>query len=137
MGVVSPTRTQHSYEEIRAVVLDILAGRESNLPYEPTQFTNLGTGVAQVLARREATDVSHFGSRSVRHLNSADGETLLEVFWDLFREGVVTLGLNDSNREFPFFRLSRLGKRLIENQDTYFFHDVGTYGALLPRGSGH
>ena len=28
----------HTYEEIRAAVLDILAGREKTPPYEPTQF---------------------------------------------------------------------------------------------------
>jgi len=122
---------QHSYEEIRAAALDILSGREKNLPYDHTQFGNLGIGVAEVFARREEPGVPPFGSRSAHHLSSADGEIFLEVFWDLFREGVITLGLNDMNKEFPFFRLSRLGKRLIENQDTYFFHDVGTYSALL------
>ena len=55
----------------------------------------------------------------------------MEVFWDLFRQGFITLGLNDTNRAFPFFRLSRLGQRLIQNQDTYFFHDVTTYSKWL------
>ena len=36
--------------------------------------------------------------------------------------------MNNANREFPFCRLSRLGKRLVDNQDTYFFHDVSTPG---------
>jgi len=49
----------------------------------------------------------------------------------LFRQGVITLGLNDSNREFPFFRLSSYGERIIANQDTYFFHDVSTYEQLI------
>ena len=122
---------QHSYEEIWAAALDILSGRERNLPYEPSQFGNLGIGVAEVFARRERPGMAQAGSRSAHQLTSADGEVFLEVFWDLFREGVITLGLNDMNKEFPFFRLSRLGKKLIESQDTYFFHDVGTYSALL------
>ena len=29
--------------------------------------------------------------------------------------------------------LSRLGKRLVDNQDTYFFHDVSTYSELLQK----
>jgi hypothetical protein len=122
---------RHSYEEIRAAVLDVLAGREKNLPYQVDQFAHLGIAVAEVLARREGTTPQTSGSRAPLQLSSADGETFLEVFWDLFREGIVTLGLNNSNREFPFFRVSRLGQRLIENHDTYFFHDVGTYSALL------
>jgi hypothetical protein len=123
--------TQHSYEEIRAAVLDILSGRERNLGYDATQFTNLGMGVAEVFARRERDEHTHVGSRSARRLAAADAETFLEVFWDLFREGIITLGLNDMNAQFPFFRLSRFGKKLIQSQDTYFFHDVGTYTALL------
>jgi len=122
---------QHSYEEIRAAVLDILSGREKNLPYDHNQFGHLGTGVAEVFVRREKPGGPAPGSRGVHQLPSADGEVFLEVFWDLFREGIITLGLDGMNKEFPFFRLSRLGKRLIENQDTYFFHDVGTYSALL------
>jgi hypothetical protein len=53
------------------------------------------------------------------------------VFWGLFREGVITLGMNDSNREFPFFRVSAFGQRILANHDTYFFHDVSSYEAMI------
>jgi len=53
------------------------------------------------------------------------------VFWALFREGTITLGLNDSNREFPFFRVSEFGRRMIANQQAYFFHDVSSYERLV------
>jgi hypothetical protein len=121
----------HSYEEIRAAVLDILSGREGNLPYEPTNYGSLGIGVAETFARRERPAHELQGSRRAFTLSSPDGDLFLEVFWNLFREGIITLGLNDSNPQFPHFRLSRLGKSLIENQDTYFFHDVSTFSRLL------
>jgi hypothetical protein len=123
----------HTYEEIRAAVLDILAGREKNLPYEPTQYGNLSIGAAEVFARRERPAAELHGSRRAFQLSANDSDTFLEVFWDLFREGIITLGLNDSNRDFPHCRVSRLGKRLVDNQDTYFFHDVSTYSALLQK----
>jgi hypothetical protein len=118
----------HSYEEIRAAALDILAGRETGLPYEVSQYANLGFGVAEVLARRQ--QIPRPSGRTAS-LSSNDADLYLEVFWNLFREGIITLGLNDSNREFPFFRLSRFGQKLVANQDTYFFHDVSTYSRLL------
>ena len=121
----------HTYEEIRAAVLDILAGREKTPPYEPTQFENLSIGAAEVFARRERPVAEHKSSR--QGLSSNDSDAFLEVFWDLFREGIITLGLNNSNREFPHCRVSRLGKKLIENQDTYFFHDVSTYSEQLQK----
>jgi hypothetical protein len=58
---------------------------------------------------------------------------MLEVFWGLFREGIITLGMNDANREFPFFRLSSYGKQILEDKDAYFFHDVSTYETLTRR----
>jgi hypothetical protein len=119
----------HSYEEIRAA-LDVLAGRETS-PYEANQYQNLAIGVAEVFARRENLEQPMQQPRRAFQLSAADRELFLEVFWDLFRQGIITLGLNDSNREFPFFRLSHVGRRLLENQDTYFFHDVSTYTKLL------
>jgi hypothetical protein len=118
----------HTYEEIRSVVIDILAGRERTA-YAPEQFTNLIHGVGEVLERRES------GASRDRHnqpqLSAADRELFREVFWDLFRQGVITLGLNDSNREFPFFKVSQFGKRILENANTYFFHDLSTYTTLI------
>lgn len=120
----------HSYEEIRGAALDVLAGRERSQS-QPSQYGDLATEVAEVFACRENPDQYERQPRRPFYLSPADCELFLEVFWDLFRQGITTLGLNDSNREFPFFRLSHLGKRLLENQDTYFFHDVSTYTNLL------
>src|SRR5262245_21570616 len=120
----------HSYEELRAAALDVLAGREKG-PYEPSQYENLSIGVAEAFLRREDPQAQPPHSRRPAYLSGADRELFLEVFWDLFRQGIITLGLNDNNREFPFFRLSRLGQRLIANQDTYFFHDVTAYTKWL------
>lgn len=121
----------HSYEELRGITLDILAKREA-VRYEPSQYQHLVTGVAEVLQRRgEQVQVSFMlGGQIV--LSPADRQLMLEVFWNLFREGLISLGLNDANREFPFFHLSRAGKQLVEsNQTPYFFHDTSTYETAI------
>ncbi len=121
----------HSYEELRSVALDILAGREK-APYEPTKYEHLSLGIGQVFAQREGRiQPGHFGA--TYPLDRQDKETLLELFWDLFRQGVITLGLNDANREFPFFRLTKLGQEMAQGQATYFFHDVSSYEAAIRR----
>jgi hypothetical protein len=119
----------HSYEEIRAAALDVLAGREPS-PFELNQYEHLNIAVAHVFARRENPALLHQGG-SGDIVSRADAHLFQEVFWDLFRQGIITLGFNNANRAFPFFRLSRVGKRIIENQDTYFFHDVDSYTKLL------
>lgn len=118
----------HSYEELRGVFIDILAGREKP-SYSADQFEHLLIGIAEVLERREGRD-----GRDRHHhaqLTANDQELVREVFWDLFRQGVITLGLNGSNREFPFFKVSQFGKRILDNENTYFFHDLTTYTTLI------
>jgi len=124
----------HSYEEIRSVVIDILAGREKG-SYEPNQYANLLHCVGDVFERRDPPQpgrtrmISMSGSNP--NLDAADREIFLEVFWDLFRQGIITLGSDDANREFPFFRVSSHGERILANQESYFFHDVSTYEQLI------
>ena len=124
----------HSYEEIRTVALDLLAEREK-ASYTLSQYGHLMTGIAEVLQRREAPGSDGGSRRAVGDTNArlsrADREVFLEVFWGLFREGVITLGLDDANREFPFFRVSGFGRRLLEHQQAYFFHDVMSYEAVI------
>lgn len=122
----------HSYEEIRDVALDLLAGREKG-NNGLDQYQALMKAVADVFHRRENSSDNLYSSipRSMITLSSADRELFLEVFWDLFRQSVITLGLNDSNREFPFFRISTFGKNILEGHEAYFFHDVSTYANVI------
>lgn len=115
----------HSHEEIRSVALHILSGREK-VQYEPSQYEHLRLGIGEVFARREGRiQPGHYGT--TYSPDRQDSEIFLEVFWDLFRQGIITLGMNDSNREFPFFRVSQLGRQIAESQSVYFFHDVSSY----------
>jgi hypothetical protein len=120
----------HSYSEIRAVALDILSERES-VSYQPNQYEYLRIGVGEVFARREGI-ISRENRREPQiSMDSQDNEIFLEVFWELFRQGIITLGINHNNKEFPFFRLSSLGKRIAKNENAYFFHDVSSYEKLI------
>lgn len=117
----------HSYEEIRSCVLDILIGRESG-QYGFSQYRSLHVTVAEVFLRRENPGRQPMGEP---HLSGQDREIFLEVFWDLFRQGIITLGLNDSNPNFPFFRLSSTGKQILAGQQPYFFHDLSSYERVI------
>lgn len=123
--------TSHSFEEIRSAAIDLLAGRETT-SYQLDQYERLLLGVSDVFERREGRPnrATHF-STAQGTLSPHDREIFLEVFWTLFREGVITLGINDANRVFPFFRVTGFGQRLITNSAAYFFHDVSSYEALL------
>lgn len=119
----------HSYEEIRSAALDILAGRE-RVTYDASQYEHLKLGVGEVFARREGRIQAGTYGATYR-LEAQDEEVFLELFWDLFRQGIITLGLNDANREFPFFRVTQLGRHIAESQSAYFFHDVSSYERII------
>ena len=68
----------HTYEELRAAALDILAGREQ-VSYEASQYEHLSLGLGQVFARREGRiQPGDFGA--TYPLKAEDKELLLELF---------------------------------------------------------
>jgi hypothetical protein len=118
----------HSYEEIRSVVLEIILGTEKT-GYEVNQFQHLIGGVEEVLERRAGRPVERHGG--LKGLSPNDANLVREAFWDLFLQRIITIGVDDSNRTFPFFSLSHSGRRLLEGENPYLFHDVDSYTQLI------
>lgn len=119
----------HSYEEIRSVVVDILAGRESGLQQNSSQFAELEIIVARIFEAREGKQQCNRHNEPI--LSSQDSELTRDVFWDLFRQGIIILGCDKHNAKYHFFRISHHGKKILENNETYFFYDVSTYEATI------
>ena len=114
----------HNYEEIRSAVVDILLG----IGHEPvSQFGSLPDAVHQLLSLRARKD-----PRALRQSNQ-DEELVRDVFWDLFRQGVITLGMNNANSNWPWFRLSHFGQKTLASQSPWRFHDTSSYMALVLR----
>jgi len=119
----------HTYEEIREVVVGIILGR-STVTFGPSQWAHLKSGVAEAFARGEARpgqQVHH----SQQRLSVPDAELVRDVFWDLFRQGFITLGMDDNNEQWPFFRLSHFGAAALTSQSPYRFHDASSFVSLV------
>jgi hypothetical protein len=110
-----------NYEELRTIVVELLLG-EHRVSYAPEQWANLKLGVAEVSARQKGQTQG-----DIPRLSPVDSELLRDVFWDLFRQGYITLGMNDSNPAWPFFRLSHLGKTTLTQNVPYRFTDSSSY----------
>ncbi|WJR75185.1 hypothetical protein [Bradyrhizobium sp. NP1] len=123
---------QHSYEELRDVVVDVLHQRISG----NNQYMTLVEHTARAINAREGsnanlgTGFAYQGASAGLH--PRDRDTILEIFWDLFRQGVVTLGLDDNNPQWPWFRLSRFGESEDARQP-FRFHDTGSYIAMISK----
>ena len=118
----------HSYEEIRNAAILIIAGRLPKLKRELHQQADLEFAIGQYFADFNDAILWNYGSSSA--LSEQDKGLVEEVFWELFREGIITLGLDSSNRGYPWFRVSSLGKKILTNGNPYFFHDLSSYERL-------
>jgi hypothetical protein len=117
--------TQHTYEEIREVVVDTLLNRP------PNQWDFLITGVSEEFARRNTGRPPDPINPS--RLHPHDAELVRDVFWDLFRQGFITLGMNNSNPMWPWFRLSHFGQETLKTQNPYRFHDTASFLAVVKK----
>jgi hypothetical protein len=100
--------------------------------YEPSQWVHLRLGVAEVFARRETKPGHQHLHPGQQNLHPLDAELVRDVFWDLFRQGFITLGMNDANEQWPFFRLSHFGAKALTTQSPYRFHDTNSFLSLEP-----
>jgi len=124
--------SQHSYEELRGIVIDILLKREP-VQFEPSQYRHLEIGVAEVLDRRSRPAGDRFPWASAERIpfDTHDRELVQDVFWDLFRQGLITLGGAGGGNAWPFFRLSYFGERALATQSPYRFHDTSSFINLV------
>ena len=117
----------HSYEEIRSATFEVLSGRATT-GYSLDQYSHIKVEVGKVLDKYDKLPPkppSAYPADSA--LTKEDAETLREVFWDLFRQGVVTLGKDEVNNTFPFFRVTSYGAKALKEGDTYFISDTTVF----------
>jgi hypothetical protein len=114
----------HSYEVIRDAVIATLI-RFDNPRVTPLQYDTIRREVAILLNTREG----------LQEEDRLSDEAILiyhDVFWDLFRQGIINLGYPQNIHDsFPFFRLSTFGRLALERGDFCFFHDVLSYETCL------
>lgn len=114
------------YEEIQGVVISIIL-EEEKTTHGSGQFANLEQSVIEVVARRRGV----LGPHSSMPDDAIVKEFVRDVFWDLFRQGFITPGLNNSNPNLPFFRLSHFGKNSLASGRPFRFHDASSYIKLV------
>jgi hypothetical protein len=120
----------HSYEELRGVVIDILIGTENT--FQDGNYANLVVGVANVLVKRGAPyNDNHLASPGGVRMQPTDVELVRDIFWDLFRQGIITLGRDENASSWPWFRVSHHARETLLKKSPYRFHDVASYLKLV------
>jgi hypothetical protein len=124
-----------SYEEMRAAAIDaILALEAQALGHGGSrQWNSLNTQVARQLYKDLNISEGYGMSHTPMRLNRDDSELLREVFWELFRQGIITLGIDENNAGWPFFSLSRFGRKILEGDQPYRFTNAASYMETVRR----
>jgi hypothetical protein len=120
----------HNYEALRTIVIDILLQRES-IAYGPRDYPKLVDGVAEVLVRRGAEYTDDVYTGPGLRMDSRDVELVRDIFWDLFRQGIVILGRDDMNENWPNFRLSHHAQATLAQKHKFSFHNANSYLKLV------
>ncbi len=122
-------RAEHSYEELREVVISVMLDASNN---GVDNFDKLLERTALELFKQDGPQgTQHFSHGSATQLNQNDAELVLDIVWDLFRQGIVTLGANASNPGWPWLRLSRFGECALQQSPYRVHNKAGFMKALL------
>ena len=115
---------QHSYEEIRDVVIYIMQNAHTN---GVNEFGKLSDLTALALYKRDGVAQSRrsFSHGASAQLHPKDSEIMLEIVWDLFRQGIITLGLDAANPGWPWLRLSGFGEKALQQSPPRFYDRPG------------
>ncbi|WP_166096796.1 hypothetical protein [Rhizobium flavescens] len=120
---MSRNTQQHSYQEIRGAIVDIITSETGS----PEQWTSLTLALGDELERRASGTGSDRPNSFGPNLSKHDEELARDAFWDLVRQGMVTIGLDGANDKWPFFRLSHLGRTELLSRYPLRFHDAKSY----------
>lgn len=119
----------HSYEEIRTLTIDALLARQMG------QFNDLLEHICRTILQKHNRSlpptmmgIAYPGAGAILH--PEDTPLVLEVFWDLFRQGAVTLGFDANHPGWPAYRLTRFAQHVAQ-QTPLRFHDTTAYIALV------
>ncbi len=120
---------EHSYEELRELVIAVMLDACAN---GAEKFDKILEKTALELYKQEAPSQGKpsFAHGSAAQLSPNDAELILDIVWDLFRQGIVTFGASAADPGWPWIRLSRFGECAL-HQSPYRVHNKAGFVKAL------
>jgi len=107
------TKLNIQYDEIRSLILEYLKGEPS------TQYWSICNGIAQIAVNRKIVPHPNPGTvvyGATYSLQNHDNELVREIIWDLIIERILTIGIDSTNPNWPFLKLTSYGHSIVESQ---------------------
>jgi len=123
--------TPHEYEYLREVVVNVLRGKVP-MKGNTKLYRSLVDAVAAELVKRQepASVQAQVSGNPDFVLHQTDEGLVRDIFWDLSRQGYITLGDHNPNE---WFRVSQFGANALDSDSPYQFHSTASYLALIQR----
>jgi hypothetical protein len=120
---------EHSYGDLREVVIEIML---DDSEHGANSLERVLEKTALELSRRDrlAAGRQHFSRGQVSQLHQSDSELVLEIVWDLARQGILTFGVDASTPNSPCLRRSRFSEHALRRGPLPFHNSTGFMRAL-------
>ncbi|MGN7354424.1 hypothetical protein ACTHPJ_24075 [Paenibacillus amylolyticus] len=111
-------------DQIRGLVLEVFKNESQS------QYVRVCNDVAQlavskeIVLDRETSNGGYFGREYV--LDGDDQDRVREIIWNLIVEGILMIGINANNSEWPFLKLTDYGSSVV-NSEMPMPHDPSGY----------
>jgi hypothetical protein len=120
------------YEELRPLVLQAL----KQLQKSPMslQLVNVINVTDQIACERGfVEETKSWGTRGsgLCRMPQEDREKTRQIVWEFILQGVLAIGLNENNPDFPFLSLTEHGKKVLESGETWLPYDPDGYLSKL------
>ena len=104
------------YDELRAMMLRAFQ-KECSGPVDGAgQYSFLPDRVADLAIEHKLIEVpadTGTGRRSGGLLSVRDRERIRQLFWDFVVQGIIVLGMNESNEFWPWYRVTEWGEKVL------------------------
>jgi hypothetical protein len=126
---MNSNQREHSYGDLREVVIEIML---DDSEHGANNLERVLEKTALELCRRDglAARRQHFSRGAASQLHPSDSELVLEIVWDLARQGILTFGVNASNPSSPCLRPSRFSEYALRHGAHPFHNNTGFMKAL-------
>lgn len=88
---------------LKDVVLRIIYGKEKTF-FMPNQFENLVSGVGEILNREKSG--ACVSAPPAYFVSEKDRSLINEIFDELDKAGIIGLGSDEDNKDYPFFHVN-------------------------------
>ena len=116
------------YEELRPLVLQALKQlQNSRRSLQLIYVINEADDVAYKKGLLAGIESQEIRGSSICHMPQEDREKVRQIVWEFILQGILAIGLNETNPDFPFLSITEHGKKVLESGEMRLPYDPDGY----------